>query len=147
MNGLQTLELYSSAVSTTYKHSPHDPILPWKSIDTLLLRQRVHDVEQYNESWYLHGKPSNLAWDVEAEVVGRLPCWIPIEEPLKGCNLLTCENRDLGKGRDANHNGKELKYGADKLPMLPRRRTPTFEDDHPWSDPKPRNRIPSASEG
>lgn len=65
-------------------------VLPGQIIDTVLLRQRLHDVEEGDESRRLHGKPSYASWQIEIPCCRSLPHAVPLGEPLDRADLLWC---------------------------------------------------------
>lgn len=77
------------ALVVTYKHGGHDIIRKRQILNPLLPWQRVHYVQQRDESWRLHGRPPDLPRKIEARLGRGLAHGIVGEEPLV--------RRELGK--------------------------------------------------
>jgi hypothetical protein len=74
-------------VGKTYEATRHRPVSPRELSDPKLLWQSVHDVQQRDETRRLHGRPADLAVDVEARLRRRLALRVPLEDPLRGRDL------------------------------------------------------------
>jgi hypothetical protein len=70
-----------------YEAAHHNPVGPGQFLDLQLLRQREHYVQQREEAWRFHRRPSYLPWDVEPEKRRCLALRIPVEQPLKRRDL------------------------------------------------------------
>ena len=81
------MEILDDGIDKTYKETAENAILPWQISDAVLLRHRVHNVQEREEPRRLHGHPRDAAGDVEAAFHRCLAHAIPLDDPLQGAKL------------------------------------------------------------
>ena len=100
----------SRRMRSTHKHATHDPIAPRQRVQSLLLRQGHHDVEEGQEAGCLHCSPCYLPGYVESRRCGSLAGRIPRLDPLEDGELhvpSACKHsREMG-ARTSGNNWKQ----------------------------------------
>ena len=116
----------------THKQASHSPIHKRQTLNSLLLRQTVHDVQQRDEAGRLHRSPADLSRYVEPRRRRGLAHGVVCDEPLDQSGL-----RKVGLVETFRlwlhgvpYDGEELPEEVEELPVLAGGRAPGWYDGH-----------------
>ena len=134
-----SLDLLRKRSTSTYIKYSHQPIRPGQALDPLRPLHGGHGKQQGDEARRLHGRPADLARDVEAGGDGILAHFdgsIEVPEPrgelphVRRARQPQPQPTFVGVRRVAAYNGKKRKGIDHQLPMLPGWGKPALEDRH-----------------